>query len=578
MQYTALYRKLRPRAFEAVVGQEHIVRTLKNQLATGRISHAYLFCGTRGTGKTSTAKIFARAVNCENLETSEAETAEGTGKRSGSPEEACFASGETTEACGTCQSCRAIDSGYSLNVIEIDAASNNSVDNVRDIREEVKYPPAEGKYKVYIIDEVHMLSGGAFNALLKTLEEPPEHVVFILATTDPQKIPATVHSRCQRFDFRRITAADIAQTLGKYSKDEGLDISEDALDYIARIADGAMRDALSLLDQCATFYFSQSITLENVLDIVGAVDDRVFFELADALYALDGGRVMEIIEELSARGRDISRFVSDFMAHLRNLLVARSVKEPCAALNLSLEAVIRLANQAGDIESDALMHYINVLSELQGQMRYAANGRILFEVCCLRLCSPVDDADTDMHAETRIDARLRKLESDVKSVKQTVSDGYTPSHAGIANTADSANARAAETSETSTASTLPPTLRKSVPDDIAEVCKFWAEFVKTITQKPLNSWLLGITPAYLDGNALMLVSRDAAMPIILKKYEADIKDALARKYEREFELVFISRAEYDERHKRIYGTVDKTEVFSPESFTEKLDMDIIFED
>ena len=258
MSYTALYRKYRPNVFSGVVGQDPIVKTLKNQMKTGRVSHAYLFCGTRGTGKTSTAKIFARAINCLHP------TAEG-------------------EPCNQCRLCQEILAGRSVNVMEIDAASNNSVDNIREIREEVKYPPTEGVYKVYIIDEVHMLSNSAFNALLKTLEEPPAHVVFILATTDPQKVPPTILSRCQRFDFRRITAEDIAHTLMRYLAEEGLSATEDAVRYVAQLADGSLRDSLSILDQCLAFYSGEEVTLEKVQDVVGAVDQTVFFDMVDAL-------------------------------------------------------------------------------------------------------------------------------------------------------------------------------------------------------------------------------------------------------------------------------------------------------
>ncbi|HIT86609.1 MAG TPA: DNA polymerase III subunit gamma/tau, partial [Candidatus Coprocola pullicola] len=241
MSYTALYRKFRPDTFSGVIGQEHIVKTIKNQILSDRVSHAYLFCGTRGTGKTSTAKIFARAINC-------------LAPKEGNP-------------CNECTLCRAALENRSMNVIEIDAASNNGVDNIREIREEVKYPPTQGKYKVYIIDEVHMLSSGAFNALLKTLEEPPEHVIFILATTDPQKVPATILSRCQRFDFHRITTEQIAQTLSEYMKIEDIPVQKEALHYIARLGDGSMRDSLSILDQCTAFYSDELLTLEKVLDV-----------------------------------------------------------------------------------------------------------------------------------------------------------------------------------------------------------------------------------------------------------------------------------------------------------------------
>ena len=241
MGYTALYRKFRPASFNEVCGQEHIVRTLKNQLVSSRISHAYLFCGTRGTGKTSTAKIFAKAISCL------------------SPKDG--------EPCNDCEMCRAIDSGRSFNIFEIDAASNNGVDNIRELRDEVAYPPAVGKYKVYIIDEVHMLSLAAFNALLKTLEEPPSYVVFILA-------------RCQRFDFRRISGQTISQTLLEYMKDENIDITKDAADVIAGVSDGAMRDALSILDRCISFFYGEKITRDKVLEVIGAADKSVFFEIS----------------------------------------------------------------------------------------------------------------------------------------------------------------------------------------------------------------------------------------------------------------------------------------------------------
>ena len=276
MAYTALYRKFRPQTFESVIGQEHIVRTLKNQMKTGRVSHAYLFCGTRGTGKTSTAKIFARAINCTNP------TADG-------------------EPCNECAVCKDILAGRSVNVIEIDAASNNGVDNIREIREEVKYPPTQGKYKVYIIDEVHMLSAAAFNALLKTLEEPPAHVIFILATTDPQKVPATILSRVQRFDFRRITTETIAQTLMGYLKEEGQQATPEAVRYVAHLGDGSMRDSLSILDQCLAFFSGEEVTLEKVLDIMGAVDQTIFFEMTDALAKRDAKEAMLLVHIISRK-------------------------------------------------------------------------------------------------------------------------------------------------------------------------------------------------------------------------------------------------------------------------------------
>ena len=279
MSYQALYRKFRPQEFEDVKGQEHIVTTLKNQIKAARIGHAYLFCGTRGTGKTTVAKIFAKAVNCEN-------------PTDGSP-------------CGKCPTCQAIAEGRSMNVIEIDAASNNGVDNIRQIREEVEYRPTEGKYKVYIIDEVHMLSTGAFNALLKTLEEPPSYVIFILATTEAHKIPITILSRCQRYDFHRISIDTIAGRLSDLMKEEKVEVEEKAIRYVAKAGDGSMRDALSLLDQCIAFHLGEKLTYENVLEVLGAVDTEVFSRLLRQVIEKTVVGAITILDELVDEGREM---------------------------------------------------------------------------------------------------------------------------------------------------------------------------------------------------------------------------------------------------------------------------------
>ena len=298
MSYTALYRKFRPSRFEDVKGQEHIVTTLQNQIKSDRIGHAYLFCGTRGTGKTSVAKIFARAVNCEN-------------PIEGSP-------------CGECASCKALAAGAGMNVIEIDAASNNGVDNIREIVDEVSYSPAEGKFKVYIIDEVHMLSIGAFNALLKTLEEPPSYVIFILATTEVHKIPITILSRCQRYDFRRITIDTITDRLRELMEAEEISVEEKALRYVAKTADGSMRDALSLLDQCIAFHFGQELTYDKVLNVLGAVDTEVFSRLLRHVAGQDVTGCIGLLEEVVMQGRELTQFVTDFTWYLRNLLLLKS--------------------------------------------------------------------------------------------------------------------------------------------------------------------------------------------------------------------------------------------------------------
>ncbi len=381
--YTALYRKYRPISFDTVVGQEHIVKTLKNQLISNRVSHAYLFCGTRGTGKTSTAKIFARAINCERP------------KPDGEP-------------CNECSMCQAALNGRSLNVIEIDAASNNGVDNIREIREEVKYPPTQGKYKVYIIDEVHMLSAGAFNALLKTLEEPPAHVVFLLATTDPQKVPPTILSRVQRYDFRRITAQNIAQTLKGYLQQEKISIQEEAIAYIARLGDGSMRDSLSILDQCIAFDTGETITKDFLLDLMGAVDQKIFFDMAEAILHQDAKAMMDLVEEMILQGRDVLQFVMGMVTHFRNLLLSATISDCSTILDLSSEGLEDLKKQAQTFQPEELIHYVSVFSNLQSELKYASNQRVLLEVELLRICCVREGNDNNSIA-ARLAAVERKL-------------------------------------------------------------------------------------------------------------------------------------------------------------------------
>jgi len=354
MSYTALYRKWRPIRFEDVKGQEHIVQTLKNQIISSRIGHAYLFCGTRGTGKTSIAKIFARAVNCEY-------------PVDGSP-------------CGQCDICKNIASGATLNVVEIDAASNNGVENIRDIREQVQYPPTEGRYRVYIIDEVHMLSTGAFNALLKTLEEPPSYVIFVLATTEVHKIPITVLSRCQRYDFKRITLPALTERLIELSGAEQIDVEEKALTYIARAADGSMRDALSLLDQCVAFHYGERLTYEHVLDILGAVDTSIFSKLFRAVTEQKTTDCIYQLEDLVVQGRELGQFVTDFIWYMRNLLLIQTTDNAEELLDMSAENKKALEEDAKLAKAETLMRYIRVFSELSSQIRYASQKRVLVEL------------------------------------------------------------------------------------------------------------------------------------------------------------------------------------------------------
>ncbi len=384
MSYMALYRKWRPDTFEEVKGQEHIVTTLKNQLMHDRIGHAYLFCGTRGTGKTTIAKLFARAVNCEQLVM-------------GSP-------------CGTCPSCRSIAEGSSMNVIEIDAASNNGVDNIREIRDEVQYSPTEGRYKVYIIDEVHMLSIGAFNALLKTLEEPPSYVIFILATTEAHKIPITILSRCQRYDFRRISVETISDRLSDLMEREGQQVEKKAVDYIARVADGSMRDALSLLDQCIAFYLGETLTYEKCLDVLGAVDIEVFIRLLKAVEEKDVTGAVDMIDDIIWQGRELGQFITDFTWFMRNLLLIKSAKESASKLDLSKENMEAMEQMAAGLSLDSLMRYIRIFSELSNQIKYAGQKRVVLELAVIKLCIPEMERNYDSILQ-RMEELSRKVDS-----------------------------------------------------------------------------------------------------------------------------------------------------------------------
>lgn len=396
MSYMALYRKFRPQEFGDVKGQEHIVTTLQNQIKNERIGHAYLFTGTRGTGKTTIAKIFAKAINCES-------------PVDGSP-------------CGQCAMCKVIAAGASMNVIEMDAASNNGVDSVRQIVEEVAYPPTEGRFKVYIIDEVHMLSNGAFNALLKTLEEPPSYVVFILATTEVHKIPITILSRCQRYDFHRISIDTIAGRLKELMDKEQVDVEEKALRYVAKAADGSMRDGLSLLDQCIAFYIGQTLTYDNVLKVLGAIDTEVFSRLLRCVIKEDVAGAIGVLEEIVIQGRDLGQFVTDFTWYMRNLLLLKSSDDMEDALDISSDNMALLKEEAELIDAAVLMRYIHVFSELGNEIKYSSQKRVLIEIAIIKLCRPQMEQDYSALVN-RIDQLEKKLEEGVSYIPMPVAAG-----------------------------------------------------------------------------------------------------------------------------------------------------------
>lgn len=385
--HRAFYRKYRPQTFTDVVGQEHITKTLENAVKTGKTSHAYLFTGSRGTGKTSCAKILAKAVNCIN-------------SNSGNP-------------CNKCEICKGIDSGAILDIIEIDAASNNGVDNIRDLREEANFTPANAKFRVYIIDEVHMLSIGAFNALLKTLEEPPAHVIFILATTEVHKLPSTILSRCQRFDFKRIPPEAIAKRLKEVAVKENLQLSDDGAMLIARIADGAMRDALSLLDRCSSH--------EGLIDSVavagsaGLAGREYIFELCDCVLNKDAAKALEVINKLYNDSCDMERLIIELTSHFRNLMVSKAVKNFQDMIICSQGEIEIIRQQSAKTTLATIMSCIDVLTASASTMKQGANRRTSAELCIIRLCTP--SLDGDLNSILR---RLSELESAVASGKITV--------------------------------------------------------------------------------------------------------------------------------------------------------------
>ena len=381
--HKALYRSYRPQNFEDVVGQEHIIRTLKNQIENNNVGHAYLFSGTRGTGKTSTAKIFARAVNCENS--------------------------IHQETCNECEVCRDILNDNVMDVVEIDAASNNSVDDIRELRESVKYSPTKAKYKVYIIDEVHMLSQGAFNALLKTLEEPPSYVIFILATTEPHKIPATILSRCQRFDFKRVTVKDMTDRMKKICNEENIEVEEKALNLIARNSQGALRDALSILDQCISFS-DNKIEYKDAVELLGTVNIEQLFEMAQSIIDQDTKRSLQILNEFVVWGKDIRNLINDLIDHFRNLMVCKISNDLDEIISLPEETIDLLKQQAETIDTNNLIRVLNILSEAQDGMKVSSNPRVLMEVTMMKIAQPMFD-DSKEALLKRIENLEQKIES-----------------------------------------------------------------------------------------------------------------------------------------------------------------------
>ena len=391
MAYQAIYRKWRPAVFEDIVGQNHITQTLRNQIMSGHISHAYLFCGTRGTGKTTAAKIFSRAVNCLN-------------PKNGSP-------------CNECEICRGIAGGSIMDVSEIDAASNNGVENIRELREDVNYVAARTKYRVYIIDEVHMLSDGAFNALLKTLEEPPEHVIFILATTEAHKIPETILSRCQRFDFKRIRPSDIEARMREIAYGDGLKLTDEAFALLARLADGSMRDGLSILERCVSAC-GDSIDASDITEVLGIAGADTDFAAVGAVIGGDAAKILDIINRLVSDGCDLNLFVDGLIRHLRNLMVIKLADKSEGLIDCSAEDYNRLVNQAAKTSFEKLSNAVNVLNTARAEAKWVKSPRMIYELAFIKLAKP----ELDDSKEALLD-RIAELEEKIKDgIKVTVAE------------------------------------------------------------------------------------------------------------------------------------------------------------
>ncbi len=545
MSYVALYRKWRPDEFQEVKGQEHIVTTLKNQIKHNRVGHAYLFCGTRGTGKTTIARLIAKAVNCEN-------------PVDGSP-------------CNQCESCKAIAAGASMNVIEIDAASNNGVDSVRQINDAVRYSPSSGKYLVYIIDEVHMLTNSAYNALLKTLEEPPEYVKFILATTDVQTIPVTVLSRCQRYDFKRISLEIIADRIEELLKREEIPATRDAINYVAKAADGSMRDALSILDQCIAFNLGEEITYDKVLEIVGSVDVDIYLNLFNYVKNKDTEKALGVVNEAIWAGKDLSLFVNEFTTFMRDLLMLKY--NSAATVDVTSETLPKLIEAGADIDAEKLISFINIMQETAGKIKYATTKRIVLEVAIIKLCTPQMRQDDNalkeriMELEAKLEAGIAQGGGANTQVVYVTADqlpegavvqGMAPGDVSIGNAYAVGNAVAL--SQGTGASNVSDEDRELQQDiltnikerykeaellEIKQICKAW-QLVKDEVIKPVRGFLSSakVVPSNTAASTIDLFVEDIPENKLAVGYFSDrenlddLEDKIAKVTERRVHLNF----------------------------------------
>lgn len=499
MSYLSLYRKFRPKKWEDVKGQDAVVKTLKNQIIANKIAHAFLFVGTRGTGKTSIARIFANAINCENL--------------------------KDGEPCLECEACKTIHSLASFDVREIDAASNNGVDNIREIIEDVAYPPTTGKYKVYIIDEAHMISQAAFNALLKTLEEPPEYVVFILATTEVAKIPITILSRCQRYDFSRISQEEIEKQVKKLANLEGYEIEDMAASYIARRADGAMRDALSLLERGLSYFTNKKIEYDGILEILGAVSTDVYSSMYNAILKNDINSIFNIIDDTLYKGGNLNVFVLDFIEYLRNLLLIKVGKEDAHKLiDVTSENLKVVQEDAKKVDVTTLMNYIRQLSHLYNNLRNETKVKVVVEMEFLRLAKPLVAEEDVGENIVALKKRLEILETQLISGQEKIANLTNKLEVGIpiATIKEEVKAKKVEKREIK---------KEELPETIYKIMNCWDIILNELTNKEgsVVSLLKKAVPTLgKDGQSLeIMIESNTTYELLSRKGgENNIKNSL----------------------------------------------------
>lgn len=491
--YQVLYRKYRPKVFSDVVGQEHITSTLLKEIETGKISHAYLFTGSRGTGKTTCAKILSKAVNCLH-------------PVNGNP-------------CNECEICKGLDSGAILDVVEIDAASNNGVDSIRDIRDEINFTPASCKYRVYIIDEVHMLSIGAFNALLKTLEEPPAHVKFILATTEVHKLPVTIVSRCQRFDFKRVTPEAMRGRMEYIAQCEGFTADEEALSLIARIADGGMRDALSLLDQCTGH--GKHITADTVCEVAGMTGKDHLFSLADSAAENNSGKALETVNELHGNSCDMERLCSDLINHFRNLMIVKTVKSSGDILVCTADEARQYKEQSGKFTLENILYCISLLQESMANIKKGVSRRIEMEMAMIKICSPSLSSDNE--------ALLRRISDLEHKLKTGTFVAGTPAEKVSEEKATPEAKQESPDTKAEAQTSLPA--EEVPPQDESEGYIDWAEVLSELTKTNMPLWgVLTGSSAVIRGDHVIIVSDNPTLSAFIRTgtNARDVKEAVYR--------------------------------------------------